>query len=173
VTKRPEYIIVGRFGRPRGVSGSINITPATDDPERFLELTEIFAVSNGNRERLQLEQVLMVGGRPVVKIKGIDNREEAARLTNMSIEIPIGEARSLPEGSYYQFELVGCRVIDLEGTEYGVIEEVMLYPANDLYRIKSERFGEILFPAVDRFVVEVNIKEKRVVIDPPEGLLES
>lgn len=173
MAKPPDYIVVGRFGRPRGVSGDIYITPSTDDPGRFLELTEIYAVTYGKREKLVVQEVSLVGGRPVMKIAGVDSREQAAKLTNLLIQIPISQARKLPEGSYYQFELVGCRVIGVDGTEYGVIEEVMLFPANDLYRIKSERFGEVLFPVVDQFIVKVDIEAKEIIVDPPRGLFDS
>lgn len=170
MARKPEYITVGRFGRPRGVSGEIYIQPATDDPERFRELDELIVGGEGGRTRLFLESVEMIGGRPVVRIKGIDSREKAAALTNRSIEIPIDLIRPLPEGSYYQFDLVGCAVIGTDGTEYGVVEEILFYPANDLYRIKSDRFGEVLLPVVDRFVIEVDVDGRRIVIEPPEGL---
>jgi 16S rRNA processing protein RimM len=170
VARQPEYITIGRFGRPRGVSGEIYIIPATDDPDRFLELTDIMAVGKDKRRQLHLESVAIIGGRPVVKVEGIGSREEAAQLTNLSVEIPFDKVRPLPEGSYYQFDLVGCQAVGTDGVEYGIIEEVLFYPANDIYRIKSDRFGEVLFPVVDRFVVEVDIDGRRIVIRPPEGL---
>jgi 16S rRNA processing protein RimM len=173
VANRPEYITVGRFGRPRGVSGEIYIHPATDDPERFRELSDVIVVGKGKRKQLHLESAELISGRPVVRIEGVNSREEAAQLTNLSIEIPIGQARELPEGSYYQWDLVGCRVLGTDGTEYGIVEEILFYPANDIYRIISDRFGEILFPVVDRFVIEVDIEAGRIIIDPPEGLFES
>jgi 16S rRNA processing protein RimM len=170
VAKRPEYITVGRFGRPRGVSGDIYVIPATDDPERFLELTQIIAVGKSKRTTLHLESAAIISGRPVVKVKGIDSREEAAQLTNLSVEIPIDQARPLEEGSFYQFDLVGCKVIGVDGIEYGVVEEILFYPASDVYRIKSDRFGEVLLPVVDKFVIDVDVDRKRIVIQPPEGL---
>jgi 16S rRNA processing protein RimM len=161
---------VGRFGRPRNVSGEIYITPATDDPARFLELNEILVIRQGRRARMKLEKVRMVGGRPVVKIEGVTSREEAARLTNLSIEIPLTRARSLPEGSYYQFDLVGCRVTGIDGTDYGKVEEVLFYPANDIYRVRSKKFGDVLLPAVDKFIISVELDKNRIIIDPPAGL---
>ncbi len=162
--------MIGRFGRPRGVSGEIYITPATDDPSRFTELREIIVVGPGRRETITLETATIIGGRPVVKVEGVGSREEVAKLTGLSIEIPIELLRPLPEGRYYQFDLVGCRVEGADGTDYGVIEEVMFYPASDLYRVVSDRFGEVLFPAVDRYVIRIDIDGKKVIIDPPAGL---
>jgi 16S rRNA processing protein RimM len=172
VARRPEYIIVGRFGRPHGVSGEVNIIPATDDPDRFLELAEVWTIIDGVRTRLGVEAVRMMGTQPVVKIEGYDTREDAARLTNLSVEIAGAMARPLPEGSYYQFDIIGCAVRGTDGIEYGVLEEVLFYPANDLFRIVSARFGEVLFPAVDRFIVRVDIDKQEIIIDPPPGLFE-
>ncbi len=170
MAKHPEYIIVGCFGRPRNVFGEIYITPATDDPARFLELDEIFVVDGSERKKLLLEKVTLVGGRPVAKIEGYQSREEAARLTNLSIEIPRGKARPLGEGRYYQFDLIGCKVMGADGTDYGIVEDVLFYPAGDLYRIRSKRFGDVLLPAVDRFIIRIDIDKKEITIDPPNGL---
>ncbi len=161
---------MGRFGKPRDVFGEIYITPATDDPARFTELSEVFVVRKGRRYRLKLEQVRLLGNRPVVKIEGVDSREKAAELTGLSIEIPRSRARILPEGSYYQFDLVGCRLKGLDGIDYGVLEEVLFYSANDIYRVKSKRFGEVLLPAVDQFIIRVDLDKSEIIIDPPAGL---
>jgi len=170
VATRPDYITVGRFGRPRGYSGDIHITPATDDPRRFLDLTEVYTIVDGKRRKLTLETVTMIGDRPVVRVTGITTKEEAATLTNLTIEIPGSLTRPLPEGSYYQFDLVGCRVIGVDGEDYGTLEEVLFYPANDLYRIYSEKYGEALLPAVDTFIKRVDIEAREIIIDPPDGL---
>ncbi|MCK5124743.1 MAG: 16S rRNA processing protein RimM [candidate division Zixibacteria bacterium] len=172
MTTRPEYITVGHFGRPRGVFGEINVTPDTDFPDRYLELTELLVERNGQKEVLTIESATLIGGRPVVKLKGFDSREAVGELTNQSIEIPGDLAVELPDGKYYQFDLVGCRVIGIDGTDYGVLEEILFYPSNDLYRIKSDSFGEILLPVVDKFIKGVDIEKKEIIIDPPEGLIE-
>ena len=67
---------------------------------------------------------------------------------------------------------VGCRVMGVDGTDYGMVEEILFYPANDVYRVVSKRFGEVLFPVVDRFVSVVDIEKKKIIIDPPAGLFE-
>ena len=172
MANRPEYITVGRFGRPRDVFGEIYVTPATDDPTRILELKQIFVIREDQRLKMNIESARMIGGKPVAKIEGINSREEAARLTNLSIEIPLAEARKLPEGRYYQFDLVGCRVKGSDGTDYGEVMEVFFYPANDVYKVKSDRFGEVLLPAVDQFIIRVDLDKKEIIVDPPAGLFE-
>jgi 16S rRNA processing protein RimM len=172
VAKRPEHIVIGRFGRPRGVSGDIYITPLTDFPERFADVAEVTTVKNGKRERIVIEAVTQIGNRLVARVEGVDSREDASRLTNLTIELPVAQAVSLPEGSYFHFDITGCTVRGQDGTEYGVVEEVLFYPANDVYRIRSERFGEVLLPVVDRFIIGIDIEKKEIIIEPPSGLFE-
>ena len=172
MSRRPDYIVVGRIGRPRGVTGEVYVDPATDSPERFLDLTDVDLVGNGERRPARMRAVQIVGKRPVVLIEGVNSREEATQLKNLSIEIPFAMAPDLPDGRYYQFDMIGCRVVGKDGVEYGEVAEVLFYPANDVYRITSRRFGETLFPAVDRFIVSVDIAAKQIVIDPPDGLFE-
>ena len=173
MASKPEYITVGRFGRPRGVSGDIYITPATDDPERFVDLTHLVVVGNGERREIEIKKVTLIGGKPVATLLGITSREAAARLTNLSIEIPFDQIRPLDDGRYYQFDLVGCRVIATDGTDLGTIAEVLSYPASDLFRITSKRFGELLLPAVEQFIERVDIDKKEMIVNPPKGLLDA
>lgn len=170
---RPEYITVGRFGRPRGVTGDIYITPDTDFPDRFLDLYEVFIEERGKKKSLIIESADLIGGRPVVKVEGIESKEEAATLTNRDIFVPGEAAIELPEGSYYQFDLVGSTVKNADGEEIGVLEEILFYPANDIYRINTKDFGEILLPVVDKFIKGVDIEKKEIIIEPPDGLIES
>ncbi len=173
MTSRPDYITVGKFGRPRGVIGEIYITPDTDFPDRFLGLTELLVERNGQKETLGIESAELIGGRPVVRIKGYESKEEVSRLTNLIIVLPGELAVDLPEGLYYQFDLVGCKVLGEDGTEYGILEEILFYPANDLYRIKKDNSGEFLLPVVDKFIKGVDIEKKEIIIEPPDGLIES
>jgi 16S rRNA processing protein RimM len=171
VTEKPEHIVVGKFGRPRGVSGDIYIHPTTDNPRRFSKLKTVFAVYDDRREKVSLSKIYFLDNRPVVHVEGFDSREAVKVLTNASIEIEMAQAEPLPKGSYYQFDLIGCKVVGADGTDYGTLEEVLFYPAGDVYRIVSEKYEDILLPAIDRFVIEVDIERKSITIDPPEGLL--
>ncbi|MEZ5357846.1 MAG: ribosome maturation factor RimM [Candidatus Zixiibacteriota bacterium] len=173
MVSRPDYITVGRFGRPRGVTGELYITPDTDFPDRFLDLFEVYIEEGGKKKSLIIESAEIISGRPVVKVEGIESKEEAAALTNLAIFVPGEQAVELPEGSYYQFDLVGSTVKSVDGVEFGVLEEILFYPANDVYRIKSKDFGEILLPVVDKFVKGVDIEKKEIIIEPPDGLIES
>ncbi len=167
----PKFVIIGRLGRTRGVHGDIWVTPDTDFPERFLELTEVYVQNRDTWERMKLVATSIVSGRPVLRFEHISSPEEVARLTNRKLAVPGSEVVPLPEGSYYLFDLVDCRVIDEKtGDVIGTIVAVETYPANDVYVLNDAEGKELLLPAIRKYVKAVLIDEKKIIIDTA-GLL--
>lgn len=172
MTESPEYITVGKLGRTRGVKGEIYVTPLTDFPERFVDQKEIFIDHRGQWVKYKIESARLVSGRPVLKIEGLDNPEDAARFTNRALAVPRNQLVELPEGSFYIFELIGCRVYDSkDGDLIGEIIEVQQQPANDVYVIRKKDGGEVLMPAIKHLVEEIDIENKKITIDKA-GLFE-
>lgn len=88
-----------------------------------------------------------------------------------TLYVPADKARALDEGEYWERDVVGCTVITTDGTKVGTVTEVIPGPAQDLLEVDTAR-GRRLVPFVAEIVTEVNPGERRVVIDPPEGLFE-
>jgi 16S rRNA processing protein RimM len=106
----------------------------------------------------------------LVKFEGVDSREEA-ELVKGTLYVPADKARDLDDGEYWERDVVGCSVVTADGTTVGTVTEVIPGPAQDLLEIDTAR-GPRLIPFVAEIVTEVDPGERRVVIDPPEGLLE-
>ena len=87
------------------------------------------------------------------------------------VEIPAEQAMPLPEGSYFDHDLVGCAVEDLSGNRIGIVSEVLHFAGESQLVVKNQN-RESLVPAVEKICVKISIKEKQIVIDPPEGLLD-
>jgi len=173
LTESLEFITVGKLGKTRGVKGEIYVTPLTDFPERFVDQKEIFIDHRGQWVKYKLESARLVSGRPVLKIEGLNSREDAARFTNRRLAVTRNQLVELPEGSFYIFDLIGCYVYDSEnGNPIGKIIEVQQLPANDVYVIKKEDGGEVLLPAIKHLVMKVDIENKKIVIDKA-GLFEN
>ena len=161
-----EYITVGKLGRTRGLRGEIFVTPTTDFPDRFLHLKDILVKSRDGWDKLKIESTRLISGRPVIKFKNIDSPEDATRLTNRILAVPKDEVVELPDDSFYIFDLVGSKVFDKETDELiGEIIEVKQYPANDVYEILTPDEKKIYCPAVKQFVTEIDVENKKVVID--------
>ena len=139
----------------------------SDDPHRFdpgAELlhedgrTLVVASTRGHRDRF------------LVFFEGIETREEAERLRG-ALYIGSDSLRDLDEGEYWEHQLIGCEVVDETGTVFGTVVRLDPAPAQDLLVIRGPR-GEQLVPMVKEIVVSVDPDAQRIVIDPPEGLLE-
>jgi len=148
----------------------VRVVPDTDFPDRFRQLERAFL----GREEDNLREVEVAWARPrgrdvVVKFVGVDSPEEARKLQGESVWVPREEAVPLEEGSYYIPDLLGMEVVDEEGEVLGVLEDVWALPANDVYVVR--RGGkEVLLPATEEVVREVDVKARRIVVRLLEGL---
>ena len=106
----------------------------------------------------------------LVKFEGIDSRPEAEAAKG-TLFVPADRARELEDGEYWERDVVGCTVVTSEGASLGTVTDVIPGPAQDLLEIDTER-GPKLVPFVSEFVSDVDTGARKIVLDPPEGLLE-
>ena len=172
MTDRPEYIVVGRFGRPRGVAGEIYINPLTDNPERFRNNEPLWIETAEGWKELAVSSVTDISGRLVAKLNGINSPEEARLLTNEYLYVRSEALDKLPEGHYYHFDLIGCRVVDMAGVELGRVTDIEELPGHDLLAIQSAEGKRYSLPLVKRFLKVIDIEKKLIVVDPPEGIFD-
>ncbi len=157
-------VSVGRVAGAHGLRGEVKVAPLTDFPERFdpgsrLWLEGTPRVVEGSRWR---------GGLVYLKLAGVDSREAAAKLRGKELMVP--EAQPLREsGRYYRHDIVGLRVEDRRGQWLGRVVDVLVTGANDVYVVRGER-GELLLPAVEDVVGEVDLAGGRLVVELLPGL---
>lgn len=164
-------ITIGQISRVRGVKGEMVVIPLTDNPSRFLKLKKVAVALNKNTQEFLIEQVREFKGRVLLKLKQIDNPEQAEKMVGGFIEIKKEELVELPEGSYFVFDIIGLEVITTRGEKIGKIKEVISLPGNDIYLVEgSNRQYDI--PAIKDIVKIIDPKKKEMIIEPPEGLLD-
>jgi 16S rRNA processing protein RimM len=169
-----ELVIVARVAKARGLKGEVAADLLTDFPERFDLVEELIAVfPGGRRERLALEGHWLHGDRVVLKFRGFDSPEEAAKLAGCELAVPESEAVELEEGEFYDWQLEGCRVETVEGREVGTVREV-LHTGGEapVLVIRDEAERENLVPLAESICVEIDVARKLIRVDAPEGLLE-
>jgi len=105
-----------------------------------------------------------------VRFEGISSREEAERLRG-ALYIGAEERRDLEPSEFWEHEVVGCGVFLANGSEIGRVTDVIVRPAQDLLEVETAT-GSHLVPFVEAIVTEVDADARRVVIDPPAGLLD-
>lgn len=170
-----ELVAVARAAKTRGLRGELVADLLTDFPERFEELEELIAVApDGKRTTLFLEDHWFQGGRIVLKFAGYDSIEAASALIGYEFAVPETERVELEEDEFYDWELIGCRVETVEGEELGLVSEVLRTggDAEVLVVEKADAKREHLIPLAETICVEIDIENKLIRVDPPEGLLE-
>ena len=164
-----EYIVVGKIVNTHGIRGEIKIYPYTDDIERFSNLKNVFI----GQEKLSVEitNVKYHKNMILLKLKEFDNINEVIKFKEELVFIHEEDKVELSKDNYFIYELIDCNVFDTDGNSLGYVKDVLQNSSNDIYVIKDKE-KEYLIPAVKQFIKEVNISEKRIVIDPIEGMIE-
>ena len=149
------------------------MTPLTDRPERFEALREcvLWDVARDHRAPCRLRATRRQGAALIVAIAGCETPEAASALTGRLLAVPEAEALPPPEGHFYPWQLEGCRVFTEDGREIGRVLRVEPAPAQDLWVVGDDT-REHLVPAVAEIVRDVDLIARRVVIRPPDGLLD-
>jgi 16S rRNA processing protein RimM len=93
-------------------------------------------------------------------------------LRGLELEAPESALPAAADGAYYHFQIIGCRVRDIEGHEIGTVSGIMETGANDVYVIARPGGGEALVPAVSAVIRAIDTAERIITIDPPHGLIE-
>jgi 16S rRNA processing protein RimM len=164
--------LVGRIARAHGNRGQVILNLETDFPEaRFCPAAELFVTRGTGVERLTLTSVRFHGGRPIVGVAGVESMDAAEALAGLELRVPVDQLASLPEGTFYRHDLVGCRVETRGGDPVGVVREVE-GTLGESRLVVAGGGGEVLIPLASEICTAIDPAAKRIVIDPPEGLLE-
>lgn len=167
-----DLVAIARIVKPRGLRGEVVAEILTDFPERFEGLETVTAVMpDAGRRELKIEEHWFQSGRVVLKFDGYDTIEFGETLRNAEICIPQSEAVELEADEYFDWELAGCRVETLEGIEIGIVREIMRNGGTEILVVDGGE-KEYLIPFATTICPEVDIENKLIRVDPPEGLLE-
>ena len=173
MTDQQDLIVVAHIVKVRGLRGEVVADLLTDFPDRFEHLSSLIAVSaDGAHRSLQIEEQWFHGDRLVLKFAGFDQIEEAKQLVGCNLAVPADERVELPDDSFYDWELIGCRVETVSGQAVGEVREIMRPGGVELLSVVDADNRDRLVPMAADIVVEIDKDQKLIRIDPPEGLLE-
>jgi 16S rRNA processing protein RimM len=164
-------VSLGRVSGAHGIRGALKVRAdadaATTDPEVFIALGEVWLGGSSYR--------VLAAERPknqvILRLAGIDTRNQAEALVGQTLQGDRRRFPPLPDGEYYWFQVLGLPVVNVtDGALLGRLAEIIPTPAHDVYVVRQgER--EVLLPAVEDVIVEINLKEGVIKTEPPEGLL--
>jgi 16S rRNA processing protein RimM len=170
MTERHTWIEAGAVVRPHGIRGEVIVDLKRDLLDHVTEGAELQVTSrSGEESRREVERVRDHQGRLIIKFKGCETRDDAEGLRAFTIWMAREEIGPLEPGRWFVQDIVGIAVFTEEGEHLGELTEVMSLPANDVYVVKGGE-GEILLPATEEVIREVDLERGRMLVHLIEGL---
>lgn len=175
----PGFLVVGHVAKAHGIEGEVYVQPLTDHPEASFAPGVVLRLGDaaGRDPDPQLPPVRVDAARPfkqglLVRFGGFDERTEAERvLSGRYLLREIEELEPLEEDEVYYHQLLGCSVETVTGTLLGTVYEVYELRPSDLLEVRGGG-RSYMIPFRREVVVDVDVEGRRLVVDPPEGLLD-
>ncbi len=164
----PKYLIIGRVLKPWSYHGELKIEILTEFPNRFASLRQVFL--GDDAKSFSVERARLHGNAALLKLTGIDSSEAGDKLRGLLVQVAVEDAVKLPKGKLYIYQLIGLRVVTVDGAALGEIAEVLDTGANDVYIVR-EGNREILIPAIEDVVKEISLERGEIVVKLMEGLI--
>lgn len=170
--QQSEQIVVGRIGAVYGVKGWLKVQSFTDDPESIFEYSP-WLLSQKTECEMKVVEWRRHNNGLIARLEGISDRDEAARLTGADICITADELPALADDEFYWRDLIGMRVVNTNGYDMGVVEQIMPTASNDVLVVKAnsnDGFGksERLIPFIQsEYVTAVDKEAKQIQVEWP------
>ncbi|WP_166352101.1 ribosome maturation factor RimM [Phytoactinopolyspora limicola] len=168
------FVTVGTVGRPHGVRGEVAVQVHSDSPEeRFAPDSVLRIAEPGPTRTLTVLRCRWHQQRLLVQFAGVADRTAAEALRGIRLEVEVGDDEAPPgPDEYYDRQLVGLRVVTVDGAEVGTVSEIRHGLGQDILAVAGADGTQILVPFVTQIVPEIDVPGGRVVVDPPPGLLD-
>jgi 16S rRNA processing protein RimM len=174
-----DLVLVGRIAKPHGLRGDVAINPDTDFAEdRFavgarllLTRRELGTPVEARIEEMTVAAVRFHNGRPIVRFRGLESIDAVEPLAGASLWIRAASRPPLPEGTYYHDALIGCDVETVAGERVGQVIRIDAFGSAPILVVHDGR-SDVLIPLAETICIRIDPAARRIVIDPPEGLLD-
>ena len=168
-----EYLSLGKIVGPFGIDGTIRVFSTTDNaPKRYKKGAEVFLYNEktGQHTKYVVISYKMSGKFDLVKLEGINTPEKVDEFRNNEIHV-LKDTSDLAVGYYFYSDLVGCKILDQNNNELGIVSKVEEFPAQITLRVKRNNQKDFFVPFIKQFIINVDIVNKSIIINVIEGLL--
>ena len=162
---------IGQIVNTFGIKGMVKVKPFTDDIRRFDELKTVYVEKNNNQTEYEIEEVKYHKDMVLIKFKGIDKVEQAEMLRNSYLTVSRDSVEKLEEGRYYIVDLLGLEVYTDEQILLGTLEDIFNTGSNDIYVVKDKLGKQILLPAIQDVIKQIDIENKKIIVHLLPGLI--
>ena len=162
---------IGQIVNTFGIKGMVKVKPFTDDIRRFDELKTVYVEKNSKQTEYEIEEVKYHKDMVLIKFKGIDKVEQAEMLRNSYLTVSRDSVEKLEEGRYYIVDLLGLEVYTDEQALLGTLEDIFNTGSNDIYVVKDKQGKQILLPAIQDVIKQIDIENKKIIVHILPGLI--
>ncbi len=162
--EKKALIEAGRIVNTHGVQGEVKIESWLDSPQFLKSFKRLYL---GAEQELRVISARVHKDFVIARLEGVDDVNAAMALKNRTVSIRREDAK-LPKGAFFLQDILGARVVDEEGREIGVLEDVMETPASNVYVVRGET--EHLIPAVPEFIKKTDADAGVVTVHLIEGM---
>ena len=166
-----KYFEVGQIVNTFGVKGFVKVNPFTDDAERFEELKTVYICKKDGMQKVEIQEVKYHKNMVLLKIKGIDDMNEAEKVKGLYLKIDRKDAKKLPKDTYFIADLIGLDVYSDENKYLGKVEDIFSTGANDVYVVKNDEGKQILLPSIPEVLKTIDLENEKIVVHILEGLI--
>lgn len=170
-----KWLNVGKIVNTHGIRGEVRVISTTDFPEeRYAIGNQLYLFLKEQTDPIPLivKSYRKHKNFDLLKFEGYDHINEVEGWKEGILKVPEEQLQSLPEGEYYFYEIIGCEVFTEDGEKLGVVHEILTPGANDVWVVEGKNGKEYLIPYIEDVVTKVDPKNKLIIINPIEGLLD-
>jgi len=166
-----NLLVIGKVLKPHGTGGKVKVFPYTDSPETYQEADILYMKgANGTLTPLHVSSIASLKGKVILGADEIASMEKAEEARGCEILIDKDRLNKLPDGEYYQYELIGLDVVTVAGENLGKIEEILPTGSNDVFVVRSGE-KEHLIPALKDVIKEIDFERRKMLIEPFDGII--
>ena len=162
---------VGQIVNTFGIKGMVKVMPFTDDIRRFDKLDKVYIEKNKSKKEYKIEEVKYHKNMVLIKFEGIDKIEQAEELRNSYWTVSRDSVEELEEGRYYIVDLLGLDVYTDEQVLLGTLDDIFNTGSNDIYVVKNKKGKQILLPAIEDVIKQVDLENKKIIVHLLPGLV--
>lgn len=167
-----DLLQVGAITQTHGLRGEVKVFPTTDDVKRFKKLKEVILDTGKEKMALEIENVRFFKQFAILKFKGFDNINDIERYKGKSLYVTRENAVKLRKDEYFIADLIGVKIYDEQDAYMGMLKDVIVTGANDVYEIALEDGRTLLLPAIKQCVLDVDMEQRRMKVHVLDGLLD-
>ncbi len=169
-----DLVAIGKIVGVHGLKGNLKVYSYAESVETYRTVTQLIVKdANGNDACYRISEIKAHQRQLLLSLEGINTREQARTLTGCKLFIEQANLPELESGIYYWSDIIGLSVFTITDKYLGRIESVLQTGANDVYVVKSDGdypIKETLIPALESVVQAVDLKQRTMIVDLPEGL---